>query len=206
MLKRVSRLASTAALIVSVALLAACTREGEGASEQASAPSLANSGPAKTQPVEAVSADMVSAVSSSKEGGLVDLKFALKQHPGVGQPVDVELALIPASGVQRMHATFVGNDGLELSAGGKTPTYEGPQNGVPVSHTLTIVPSRDGVFYLTATVLVESSDTWIARTFAIPVIAGEGLSAKAEPKVAASPVDATKPVANAPAANSRQAQ
>jgi hypothetical protein len=59
---------------------------------------------------------------------------------------------------------------------------------------------------VTAVVLTDSETTSIARTFTIPVIAGEGLSAKVEPKVAASPVDATKPVANAPAANSRQAQ
>jgi hypothetical protein len=71
---------------------------------------------------------------------------------------------------------------------------------------VTIVPQHNGIFYVTAVVLTDSSDDTFARTFSIPVIAGEGLSAKAEPKVASSPVDATKPVANAPAANSRQAQ
>jgi hypothetical protein len=121
-------------------------------------------------------ANMVSAVSAGKSSATIDLKFELRGRPVVGQPVDIDFALTPGHELDRMSAVFHAADGLELTQGEKTGSIDHPEVGVPVSHTVTIVPQRDGIFYLTAVVLADSPTDSLTRTFSIPVIAGAGLT------------------------------
>ena len=137
-------------------------------------------------------ADMVSAVSSGKAPTAIDLKFALRERPVVGEPVDIDIALIPAQDIERVYATFNATDGLEISKGGRTPQMEHPEIGAPISHTVTIVPQRDGIFFVNATVLADLEANSITHTFSIPVIAGAGISA-AGASGAAAPPPAARP-------------
>ena len=121
--------------------------------------------------------EMVAAVSASKAGPPVQLKFSLVSRPEVGQPVDISVALIPgAPGVDSLSASFQANEGLEIVEGAKTEKVDKPAPGVPVRHTLKILPKRDGIFAVTATVAADSSNETSLRTFSIPVIAGNGLA------------------------------
>jgi hypothetical protein len=120
--------------------------------------------------------NMVSAVSAGKSSATIDLKFELLGRPVVGQPVDINFALIPGHELDRMSAVFHAADGLELTQGEKTEIIDHPEVGVAVTHTITIVPQRDGIFYLTAVVLADSPTDSLTRTFSIPVIAGAGLA------------------------------
>jgi len=122
-------------------------------------------------------ADMVSAVSSGKAPTEVALKFALRERPVIGEPVDIDLALIPEHELEQVYATFNATDGLEIIKGGRMSQIEHPEPGAPVSHTLTIVPKREGIFYVSATVLADSATNSTTHNFAIPVIAGAGISA-----------------------------
>ena len=130
-------------------------------------------------PAELALADMVSAVSAGKPSGDIDLKFALRRRPVVGESVDIDLMLIPNQELDRVYATFQAGDGLEITNGGKTPDIDHPPAGIPIPHTLTIVPQRDGVFYVSAVVLADSSTQSVTHSFAIPVIAGAGISVPA---------------------------
>lgn len=197
-LTKVSRAAPLALLLLGAALISGCSGEDTpSAGEKRAAAARAK----KSAPANPVNQDLVAAPTSARAPGLVQLKFAVTQKPEIGRPVDIELALIPIAGIEKMLATFQANEGVELRAGAKTPTYEKPEAGATISHTLTIVPNRDGIFYVTAVVLAESTTESVARTFSIPVIAGQGLSTTGH---AANP--ATRPIASAPAANSRQSQ
>ena len=120
--------------------------------------------------------DMVAAVSSKPGTGLVELGFAIQQRPKVGEPVEIEFALTPAVELEHMFARFQVADGLELVAGSETEHLEHPAKGVAVSHTITIRPRVDGIFYITAVVLADSEKESIARTFTVPLIAGQGLT------------------------------
>jgi hypothetical protein len=131
---------------------------------------------AAPDPAELALANMVSAVSAGKPSGDIELKFALRKRPVVGESVDVDLALIPGQDLDRVYATFQAGDGLELTKGGKTAEIDHPPAGIPIPHTLTIVPQRDGVFYVSAVVLTDSSTQSVTRSFSIPVIAGAGIS------------------------------
>lgn len=122
-------------------------------------------------------ADMVRAVSAGgTAGGPVDLLFELKARPEVGEPVDIELALTPTIDLQRVIASFRAGEGLELRAGAEMPVLEKPETGVPVSHVLTIVPRRDGIFSVTAVVQADSSESSRTLTYTIPIIAGAGIA------------------------------
>jgi hypothetical protein len=120
--------------------------------------------------------DMVAAVSLSKTGPPVELKFELRQRPQVGQPLDVDIAVLPVSAdIDSLYARFQAGEGLDLVAGSNLPGVDKPAQGVPIRHTVRIIPKRDGIFTLSATVGVNSAKDSVSRTFSIPVIAGEGL-------------------------------
>jgi hypothetical protein len=120
---------------------------------------------------------MVSAVGGSKGGAGIDLKFDLRGAPVVGEAVDIDIALIPLYELNQVYATFEATDGLEITKGDKTPQIEHPAVGMPITHTVTIVPRRDGVLYLSAVVLSDSASESVTRAFSIPVIVVSGVSA-----------------------------
>jgi hypothetical protein len=118
---------------------------------------------------------MVAAFSANRgQGGLVDLKFLISKRPQVDEPVDIDLALTPSVQLEGMFARFQAGDGLQVVAGAETEHMEHPAAGVAVGHRLTVVAKTDGIYYITAVVLADSEKESVARTFSIPLIAGQG--------------------------------
>jgi hypothetical protein len=156
------------ALAAAVSLLGCEPGESEGATS--------TSGTTARKPTAADS-EMVAAVSATRGPGVVDLKFALAKRPKVGEPVDIELSITPSMPLDRLFARFQVVEGLELVSGGETEQLENAPGGVAVGHKVTVLPQADGIFYLTAVVLADSEKESIARTFMIPIIAGQGLMA-----------------------------
>ncbi|HZO21824.1 MAG TPA: hypothetical protein VFB37_04910 [Steroidobacteraceae bacterium] len=151
-----------------------------------------------TKPGEEDLTEMVAAVSATKAGPPVEMRFALQQSPQVGQPVAVSIALVTsAPALDSVSASFQASDGLDIVEGAESPRVDRPVPGTPLRHVLRIVPKRDGIFAVTAVVTVDSSNQHSTRTFLIPVIAGEGLSEPAKSAEGSStpparPPDATK--------------
>ena len=160
--------ARVAALVLSA--VAACA--GCGSSEQDGARS--GEGSASDQP-HAGGADMVAAVSASPTPGAVELRFELSARPAVGQPLDIRLVLTPTVELDALNARFTTAEGLELVKGAETPQLDRPVRGTPVSHTVTVIPKSDGIFYVTATVNTDSPKESVSRKYSIPIIAGAGL-------------------------------
>jgi hypothetical protein len=159
------------------------TADGKGGKTQAAKKAVVDA--SKLRP------DMVSAVSASKAGPPVTLKFALNQRPMVGQPIEVEIALIPISDLTRLFARFQPSTGLTLVKGAESPQFERPKTGEPIHHTVTVMANVDGIYYITAAVVADAEDSSLTRTFSIPVIAGNGITAPAKPtaKADAAPTD-----------------
>jgi hypothetical protein len=142
---------------------------------------------------------MVAAFSNNRgQPGLVDLKFKLTKRPAVGEPVDVELALIPAMELEHLFARFQAAEGLQIVSGGETEHFEHPAMGVPVKHKMTVTAKSDGIFYVTAIVLADSDKESIARNYSFPLIAGQGLAEVPSVPPAASSVAAPKSAASPP--------
>ena len=131
---------------------------------------------APTMPGEQSLVDMVAAVSASKAGPPVELKFSLPSRPEVGQVMDVDVAVVPRAPVpESVSVSFQVVDGLEIVDGSQLERVEKLVDGTPIRHVLKVLPKRDGIFALTAVVSFTTLNQDSSRTFFIPVIAGEGL-------------------------------
>ena len=173
---RSRRLRCSAAALGAVAILGACSSgETPGAAASAARPSQAAQ--RKSLPSNVLSPDMVSAVSAGGTGApAVQVKFELRQRPGVAQPVDIDLAIVPASGaLDRVSGKVEVGDGLELVAGGEIPPTERPVEGVPILHSIKVLPKKDGIFTVSAVLGVDAAGESSTQTFSIPVIVGAGL-------------------------------
>ena len=170
-----------------VAVLAACLAAGVAAcgsgdkpagaaATGASAKAHKQSKPGAAKAGEVDLAEMVAAVSSSKAGPPVELKFALPSRPEVGQVMDLDVAVVPRDPVpESLSVSFQVTEGIDIVDGSQLERVDKLVDGTPIRHVVKILPKRDGIFALTAVVsFAVSSQDW-SRTFSIPVIAGEGL-------------------------------
>lgn len=155
--------------LLAIACIAGCDRTPETATE--AAPAARTSAPAAALPPH-----MVSAVTGGKGNSSVDLKFALASRPEPGRPLDIDLAVIPREPDVAVRVIVQNTDGIAITAGQEVKIPKGAEPGVPVTHRLTVVPARDGIFSLSAVALVDSDKASVTRTFAIPIIVGEGVT------------------------------
>ncbi len=165
--------------------LSAC---GSGDSAD-SAAALIHLKAAKTARPQAKAADptanMSAAVATMKGPAGVNVKFQLGGRPQPGQPVTVDFALIPDPNVASFSAKFDGDDGLKVLKGDQLAAIEKPAPGVPIRHSVTIVPSKDDIYTVTVSLMVTAAgDDPRLHTFAVPIISGDGfpqLAAHTEP-------------------------
>lgn len=123
-----------------------------------------------------VNRDMVRAVGDGSGRDVpVEVRFALRSRPEIGHPAKLDLQLVPTGPLDRLVASYHAEPGLTLAQGGAPTEVPAPKPGVPIDHELKIVAERSGIFYVEATVLANSANGSVARTFTIPIIAGHGL-------------------------------
>jgi hypothetical protein len=133
--------------------------------------------------------DMVSAVGDGKPGAArVSVRFELKTRPQLGQPLDLNLVILPSAAIDRVYGKVEADDGLELVSGADIAPTERPVEDVPISHSIRVVPQREGVLTLRAVISADSGGQPSSQTFSIPLIAGAGPAATG---AAASAADAT---------------
>jgi len=142
-----------------------------------SAHSKQNSGAQRvTDPSNRPPEDMVAAVSVGKGGPPVGLKFELRSTPQAGQPVDLDLVVLPdAPAIERIDGRVDGSENLTLVDGSDLASVEKPAQGSVIRHVVRLLPKQDGIFTVTAAVTVTLANDSITRVFTIPVIVGEGL-------------------------------
>ena len=144
--------------------------------------------------VDTSTADMSSAVSVTKAASAVQLKFELKSRPSPNAPVDVDLALIPTDpALAHLSAKFEGEAGLQLVNAGEAVSVDKPAPGVPIKRTVTVLPQADGIYTLHAMVTASSEGDSRTTSFAVPVIAGAGLSELPAKSAATASASAAKP-------------
>ncbi len=118
-------------------------------------------------------ADMVSAVGEAKPGAArVSVRFDLRARPEVSQPLDLNMVIMPSAGLDRVYGKVEADDGLELVSGADIAPTDRPAEDVPISHSIRVVPRREGVLTLRAVVSADSGGQSSSQTFSIPLIAG----------------------------------
>jgi hypothetical protein len=153
--------------------LAACGSDPEPEAKAATPPPQPKPVVAATAAADPT-AKMARAVGNGKPGSAVDIKFDFKARPEVGRAVEVEVVLIPSAGVDAMDATFSGMDGITL-AGTLSASFTDVKSGQPYSHTISVLPSQNGVFYVTVSVNTQIGGATLGRTFSIPFVVGEAV-------------------------------
>jgi hypothetical protein len=153
---------------------------GCGSSSSASG-DAAHSGSKKTfhrvaDPSSRAPEDMVAAVSAGKGGPPVGLKFEVRSSPEAGQPVDIDLAILPnAVAIDHIEGKIQGGESVSVVEGGDIPAVEKPAQGTVIRHVVRLLPKQDGIFTVTAAVNVDLGTDSITRIFTIPLIVGDGL-------------------------------
>ena len=164
--------------VIAAVCLSAC-----GSADQSStAAALLHRKPPAKKPIPAAAdptADMSAAVTTGRGPSPVNVKFQLGGRPQPGQPLTVELALIPDASVASVAAKFEGDGGLTLVSGDQVAEVSKLAPNVPIRHSVVVLPKSDGIYTLTATVTAMTNGDSRVRAFTIPVIAGEGLPALA---------------------------
>jgi hypothetical protein len=189
---------SLALSVAAAALLAGC---GWRSSGDAAKPSAAK--PVTRKAVNAadeLSRNMVSAVAANKPSALpIQVKFELRDRPNVGQPVELDLAIVPMSAsVDRVSGKVEGEEGLEVVEGGQIAASDRPPEGTPIRQSLKVVPRQEGILTVHVVVTVDAAGQTSSEAYAIPLIAGSG-----SPDLPAKPAGPATAAAVAAAASGR---
>jgi hypothetical protein len=184
-----------------------------------SSPGAASRAAAAARRIVKPADNLVTALGIAKSTGVpVQVKFDVRDRPQVGQPVDVDLVIVPKSAaVDRIVGQIETDDGLELLEGGQIAASERPAEDAEIHHAIRVRAKRDGIFTFSALLTVDAGGQTLTESFAMPLIAGAGMSdqpATPAPRAAAaaspagtgaaappaSPATAAAPAAAAPAA------
>lgn len=179
-LKRMPRIISAVrwgALVAVAGLLAGCgyINGSHPVMGAHSAPKAKAHAPPPVDPATKALAGMVEAVGPSGSQSPIELRFSIRDRPQVGQEDEIDYAIIPqAAGLGTVRLVFGALEGLQVVSQGPALAAIKPASGVPIFGSVTVRPVKAGLFTLTATVAVESSEQSVMWPFSIPVIAGEG--------------------------------
>jgi len=129
-------------------------------------------------PADTLSPHLVTAVVTGKAGAsLLSVKFEVQARPDVGDPVDVDLVIVPAADtIDRVSGSIQGDDGLDVVDGATIAPTEKPLFGTPIHHLFKVVARRNGIFTLTANLSVTSGGESLGPVYSMPIIAGSGLA------------------------------
>jgi hypothetical protein len=165
----------SAQVVLLGALLAvsACNKD----SGSAPAPSAASRVKPKATPLtpHATAAEqtvgMVQAASQGKSSVPVELKFDIAQRPKVGQPLEINLALIAEIPVSSGTVQLTGADEFSVAPGANQFDIPSEEAGEVYRHTVNVTPNAEGVVLLGVTVLLKHDEIVDQRVFSIPIIA-----------------------------------
>ena len=185
------------ALVLGLTLAATgCGSKNEPAPKHAKAAAVKK----VASPADNLSPNLVMAVTTGKNGAtMLQVRFELGARPEVGDPVDVDLVLVPAAdNIDRISGSVQGDDGLEVVSGETIPPTEKPVFGTPIHQSVKVKAKHDGIFTLSALITVDSGGQSLAPIYTMPIIAGNGLV-----DAGATAVPSAKPPKPAPTASAQ---
>ena len=157
------------------AALAGCS---DPAPEQtAAAPSAAK--PAAKPKVAELSSQMVAAVAAGKNSSAISLHFALASPPAVGTPLPVQIAIVPHQPFSSVSVHFEIHDGMTMPMGEDFGPASAVEPEKVLSHQLMLLPNKEGMYMVTASVDSVGEEGNIVRIFSIPVVVGPAQPASA---------------------------
>jgi hypothetical protein len=162
-----------ALLLCALAATSGCNQDSGGAPAaksvthiQPRAPAVKPGGTAAEQ-----TAGMVQASTLGKSQVPVELKFDLGRRPKVGQPLEVDLALVAQISASPATVQVTGADDLTVAPGANQFEIPSEEAGEVYRHTVNVTPNAEGVVLLGVTVQLKHDEIVDKRDFSIPIIA-----------------------------------
>jgi hypothetical protein len=163
---------NTARALLLCTLLAtgACHRDSDAPVPAQPAPRVAAPVAVKKGPTaQEQTAGMVEAATQGKSQLPVLLKFELPQRPTVGQPMGIDIAVLPQIDAGGADIEIAGGDGLTVSA--PTPIdLHALEAGQVYRQTIQVTPTSEGVLLLGLTVSMKHDEMTESRVFSVPLI------------------------------------
>jgi hypothetical protein len=157
-------------LLCAVAAVSACNKDPGAPSPPVAAARASVAVPVKKGPsVSELTAGMVEAASQGKSQLAVVVKFDLQQRPVVGQPLDVNIAVVPQIDAAAAQIQVAG-DGFTVPTGANSIDLPAVEAGQVYRQTVKVTPTADGVLLLGLTVSLKHDEMTESRSFSIPVI------------------------------------
>jgi hypothetical protein len=167
---------NTARLLIlcTLAAVGACHRDSDAPpapapAPRATVPAVANKGPGAEQ----LTAGMVEAASQGKSQLPVKLKFELQTRPTLGQPLDIDIAVLPQIDGSPAGIQVAGGEGLTVVPGANQVDLPAVEAGHVYRQSVKVTPTADGVLVLNLTVSLKHDDMTESRAFSIPLIVGQ---------------------------------
>jgi hypothetical protein len=155
-------------LAIASLVLAACGSEPDpDPAAVAAAKAGAQAAAAKADPVSR----MARAVGNGKPGAAVAIHYDFASKPAVGTPTQLQIVFVPHAGVDSMEVAVNGMDGITVS-GPLSASFTDVEPSKSYEHTVSVLPDRNGVFYLSVVVTTQIGNSNLSRTFAIPFAVG----------------------------------
>jgi hypothetical protein len=164
------------AALVCACMFSACDDPPE---QQAGTPAASTKAPPKT--VASIPMDMVAAVSAGKSSDVIGLHFALRATPTVNTALPVEVAIVPHRDFSSLIVHFDSQEGLATTTGNTFGPQTDVKSEVALTHQLVLLPTKEGMFMVTAGVDTEGADGNTVRIFSIPVIVSGASATPAAP-------------------------
>ena len=162
--------------------LAACGSDSEPDPAAAATKPANQSAGAPTDPM----ARMARAVGNGKPGAAVEIRYDFSGKPAIGTPIELQIMLVPHAGVDSMDVVVSSMDGVTLS-GTLIANFADVEPSKPYMHTVSVLPDRGGVFYLSVVVTTQIGNSNLSRTYSIPLSVGTiPVQQKAAPQTDAS--------------------
>jgi hypothetical protein len=185
-----------AAIMALAAVLAACSRGGDEPAADTAPPAVSGTpADAAAPPVESPDdARMANGVATGNAGAAVDLKYDVLVKPAVGQPFEVELALLPRLAADVLEVEVTGVPGLTVVSGGGT-RFEGVTAGARHAAKVLVQADEPGIYYASVVARMITPVQTEARTFAVPVVVGAVPAAIPSPpaEVSGAPAEPEQP-------------
>jgi hypothetical protein len=157
--------------LCTVGALGACHQDSGNPTQPQSAPHVRAPVTVKMGPsAEVLTAGMVEAATQGKSQLPVKLKFGLKQRPMLGQPLDIEIAVMPQIDAGAADILVTGGDGLSVAPESNQFELAAVETGRVYRQIVKVTPALDGVLLLGLSITLKHDETTDSRAFSIPLI------------------------------------
>ena len=118
---------------------------------------------------------------------------ALANAPVINEGLPLNVVIVPHQEFASVVVHFFSQDGLTLVSGDSLEPVTDAKPGKAIKHQLVLMPTREGIYMISASVETTGSDGTMSRVFSIPVVVA--------PREPAAPSAAASTTPPAPAAN-----